>query len=84
MLDYNADLMLLIETWLKPSKSAIVHELRPPGYNFIGECRTVKRGGGTGLLFKSVYKFAKMLSTRFKTFEVLDVKTTSCVHDRYV
>ena len=30
------------------------------------------------MLFKSVYKFAKMPSTRFKTFEVLDVKTTHC------
>ena len=36
MLDYKADLMLLTETWLKPSKSAIVNELTPPGYNFIG------------------------------------------------
>ena len=71
-------MMLLTETLLKPSKSAIVNELTPPGYNFIGECRTVKRGGGTGLLFKSGYKFAKMPSTRFKTFEVLDVKTTHC------
>ena len=78
MLDYDADIMLLTETWLKPSKSAIVSELTTPGYNFIGECRTVKRGGGTGLLFKSGYKFAKMPSTRFKTFEVLDVKTTHC------
>ena len=78
MLDYEADIILLTETWLKPSKSAIVTELTPPGYNFIGECRTVKRGGGTGLLFKSGYKFAKMPSTRFKTFEVLDVKTTHC------
>ena len=76
MLDYKADLMLLTETWLKPSKTAIVNELTPPGYSFIGECRTEKRGGGTGLLFKSEYKFAKMPSPRFKTFEVLDVKTT--------
>ena len=76
MLDYKADMMLLTETWLKPSKTAIVNELTPPGYSFIGECRTEKRGGGTGLLFKSEYKFAKMPSPRFKTFEVLDVKTT--------
>ena len=29
-------------------------------------------------MFNSVYKFAKMPSTHFKTFEVLDVKTTHC------
>ena len=54
MLDYKADMMLLTGTWLKPSKSAIVNELTPPGYNFIGECCNMKRGGRTGLLFKSV------------------------------
>ena len=53
----------------KTIQTASVNELTPPGYTFIGECRT-------GMLFKSEYKFAKMPSPRFKTFEVLDVKTT--------
>jgi hypothetical protein len=59
MLDYETDLLLLTETWLKPSKNAIVKELTPPGYSYIGECRGAKRGGGTGLLYRSEYKFTK-------------------------
>ena len=51
MIDQKADLMFLTETWCKPNKSAVLNELTPPGYSFIGECRSLKRGGGVGLLY---------------------------------
>ncbi|KAI0214517.1 putative RNA-directed DNA polymerase from transposon BS [Lamellibrachia satsuma] len=46
------------------------------GYSFIGECRSSKRGGGVGLLYKSAYKFRKTTTKRYDTFEHLDVKST--------
>ena len=44
----NVDLAFLTETWLKPSDSAVVNDLVPPGYGYIGVCRSDKRGGGLG------------------------------------
>ena len=76
MIDQKADLMFLTETWCKPNKSAVLNELTPPGYSFIGECRSLKRGGGVGLLYKSAYKFCKTKTKRYDTFEHLDVKST--------
>ena len=64
MIDQKADLMFLTETWCKPNKSAVLNELTPPGYSFIGECRSSKRGGGVGLLYKSAYKFRKTTTKR--------------------
>ena len=76
MIDQKADLMFLTETWCKPNKSAVLNELTAPGYSFIGECRSLKRGGGVGLLYKSAYKFCKTKTKRYDTFEHLDVKST--------
>ena len=59
MIDQKADLMFLAETWCKPNKSAVLNESTPLGYSFIGECRSSKRRGGVGLLYKSAYKFRK-------------------------
>ena len=56
MIDQKVDLMFLSETWCKPNKSAVVNELTPPGYSFIGESRSSNSGGGVGLLYKSAYK----------------------------
>ena len=54
-----------------------MNELLPPGYSFIGEQRSSKRGGGIGILFKTAWNFSKVKnSMKFKTFEVLDVKST--------
>ena len=53
LLDHGGDFMFLTETWCKPNTTAVVNELTPPGYSYIGECRSAKRGGGVGILYKS-------------------------------
>jgi len=53
MIGQKADLIFLTETWCKPNKSAVLNELTPPCYSFIGECRSSKRGGGVGFAYKS-------------------------------
>ena len=68
--------MFLTETWCKPSKTAVLNELIPSGYSFIGKGRSLKLGGGVGLLYKSAYKFCKTTTKRYNTFEHLDVKST--------
>ena len=76
VIDQKADLMFLTETCCKPNKSVVLSELTPPGYSFIGECRSSKCGGGVRLLYKSAYKFRKTINKRYDTFEHLDVKST--------
>ena len=75
LLDHGGDVMFLTETWCKPNKTAVVNELTPPGYsyNYIGKCRSAKRGGGVGILYKSEYKLRK--TKRYETFEHVDVKS---------
>ena len=68
--------MFLTETWCKTNKTAVVNELTPPGYSYIGKCRSAKRRGGVGILYKSEYKLRKTTTKRHETFEHVDVKTT--------
>ena len=74
--DHGGDFMFLTETWCKPNKTAVVNELTPPGYSCIGECRSAKRRGGVGILYKSEYKLRKTTTKRYETFEQVGVKTT--------
>ena len=46
LLDGGGDFVFLTETWCKPNKTAVVNEITPPGYSYIGEYRSAKRGGG--------------------------------------
>ena len=75
-IEQKADLWFLTETRCKPNKSAVLNEFSPPGYSFIGECRSSKRGGGVRLLYKLAYKFRKTITTRCDTFEHLGIKST--------
>ena len=77
VLDQQADVVFLTETWLKPGNTAKLNDLLLPGYSYVGEFRAVKRGGGVGLLHKSKHKFTKLPSKKFEHFELLDVKTTN-------
>ena len=69
MIDQKGDLMFLTETWCKPSKTAVLVELNPPVYSFIGECQSSKLEGGFRLLYNSVSNFRKTTTKRYDTFE---------------
>ena len=66
--DHGGEVLFLMETWCKPNKTVVVNELNPPDYSYIGECRSAKRGGGVGILYKSEYKFRKTTTKRYETF----------------
>ena len=46
------DLIAITETWLTINDSAVKAELCPDGYKLMEHPRTLRRGGGTGLLFR--------------------------------
>ena len=52
ILDHNADFLFLTETWLKPTDTAVIKELTPPGFNYFGADRLNKRAGGLAILVK--------------------------------
>ena len=79
LLDHGGDFMFLTETWCKLNKTAVVNELTPPGYSYIGERRSAKRGGGTGILYKSEYKLRTTTTKRYETFKHVDFKSTQTV-----
>ena len=40
---------MLIETWLKPGEDKFINI---QGYNFVGQARSNRKGGGVGLLLR--------------------------------
>lgn len=46
------NLIAITETWLTINDSAIKAELCPDGYKLMDHPHTLRRGGGTGLLFR--------------------------------
>ena len=52
ILDYVGDCNYKAETWLRGEDSDVRVDLCPDGYKFIDQCRTGRRGGGTGLMFR--------------------------------
>ena len=75
LLDINADMFLITETWLNSNSDSTIIALTPPDFSFLGIHRDGKRGGGVGLLYKSSYNFVKQPTLAFETFEVLDAKS---------
>ena len=51
--DCKADIFAVTETWLSADDAAVRAELCPDGYKFIDHPRCGRRGGGTGLVYRS-------------------------------
>ena len=69
--DVKADIFTICETWLTVNDSAVLSELRPPGYKTLCHCpRTNRIGGGTALLIRDGIDVVKVLSAEKSSFEV--------------
>ena len=70
--DYDADIMLLSETWLRSSKNDITATVEEFGYTLkhsIRKNRAKETGGGVGILFKKSLNVKPVKSKPFQTFE---------------
>ena len=56
ILDNNTDILLLTETWLRPSDkdSLLTRSITPNGYQFLFVSREKKKGGGVGSFLETV------------------------------
>ena len=70
--DYDADVMLLSETWLKSRKSSITATIEEYGYTLkhsIRKNRAKETGGGVGVLLKQSLTAKQVKSKQYQTFE---------------
>ena len=69
--DVKADIFMICETWLTANDSAVLSELRLPGYKSLCHCpRTNRMGGGTALLIRDGIDVVKVLSAEKSSFAV--------------
>ncbi|GFR76773.1 ATP-dependent DNA helicase [Elysia marginata] len=76
ILEAEADMVFLTETWFKPNGDEAKIAARVPiGYIFISAPRTTREGGGIALFYKTAIKIVKEDKTRQSdSFEQLTVK----------
>jgi hypothetical protein len=80
ILDKQADIFLLTETWLSPdSPSSVLNQLTPPGYAIQHVARPSGRGGGIAAIFRSSFSVSIIKTHVFSSFEHLFLRLTcSC------
>ena len=54
---------------------AVIKELTPPGFNYFGADRLNKRAGGLAIPVKEQFNFKQLSSSKYETFEQLDIKS---------
>ena len=69
--EMNIMAIMLIETWLKPGEEKFV---KINGYNFVGQARPNRKGGGVGLLIRSDINHRIVSQKSEKEFECIIVK----------
>jgi hypothetical protein len=75
VLTTDADILLLTETWLKDCDTAVVNELCPSGYTFLGRERRGRRGGGIGLTHRDHMCLQVKQTPQMLTFEHMFVQS---------
>ena len=69
VVEWKADLVAITETWLKCNSDVSRSKLCPDGYKLLDHIRTVRRGGGTGLLFRDSLTVTKVDGGEKELFE---------------
>ncbi|XP_061757363.1 uncharacterized protein LOC133553315, partial [Nerophis ophidion] len=75
--DNNLNVIGLSETWLKPDDFFAINEASPPNYTNAHIARHLKRGGGVALIYNENFNFSPNLNNKYKSFEVLSMKSAT-------
>lgn len=69
--DKEIDLAAICETWLTDNSNPTTAAIKSYGYSLLHNFRTDRRGGGTAIIFKSIFSVnrAKLNVEQLKTFE---------------
>ena len=72
--DKECDVCLVQETYLKSTDTAKIREIQDNGWNIYSSPRSVRSGGGIGVLFRDgVTVRLAPVKDKFKTFQVQEV-----------
>ena len=82
VLDHDADIMLLSETWLRSKKNSVTATMEQYGYKLhhtIRKNRAKEKGGGVGVLVRNCLNSKLIKTKQYQTFEHCVVKV--CLQD---
>ena len=71
-------LAIFTETWLRPDQTSShqIGDITPPGYVFHHRARQGRKGGGVGILLKSIMKAKVQPTSTFSSFEYMNMVIT--------
>ena len=83
VIDHDAGVVFLCETWLKSKKNSTTAMFEEFGYKLYHDIRMGRAkegGGGVGILVKSIFHARPVKSIQYQTYEhsILNLRTTNC------
>ena len=75
--DSNADLITMTETWLTDNDSTVLNEFVPSGYKLVHRPRSIRRGGGTGLVYRETINALQATAGEHNSFEYAEYQISS-------
>lgn len=73
------DLLCLSETWQQPGDYIHLNMLTPPGYCYLSKPRSVGRGGGVAVVYRSNLTVKELRPFEVTSFEYIALKVVSTV-----
>ena len=77
ILEKNADLLFISETWLSKDDSDFTNEMLPNGYKILSQPRLTRSGGGVAIIYRPSLKVIPILISSCSTFEACCLKIVS-------
>ena len=71
-LDFDSDICLITETWLRSGDDITLRQLTPVGYSLLQVPRSNKSGGGVAMLFKSGLNIKEQPAEAHSAFEHME------------
>ena len=76
IIEQNADILLISETWLKDNDVSVTKSLLPPGYSIVSRNRKIRSGGGVAIVYRNCFKVltTSYVNNEFSSFECCHLK----------
>ena len=77
ILEKNADLLFISETWLSKDDSVFTNEMLPNGYDILSHPRLSRSGGGVAIIYRASLKVITIPISSCSTFEACCLKSVT-------
>ena len=79
IVDHGMDILGLCETWLKPNEVLPLVEATPPNYSHSHIARSVKAGGGVGMIFNASLGLVHNHRHKLSSCEILSMRPSATI-----